>query len=204
MEFVTVGIFLVIAAVVVGYTWYNSEAQRTKRLLADHPPIPVAQLRPGELVRVRGHVVLRESLEAPLGGHRCAAYHVVVEEKHGKNSWREVGRESQATAFVIRDESGECFVDPRGHAPRLSFDGSGDSGTFDNPTPAEARVYERMGLSSTNVLGFNRQLRIKEASLDDGEQASVFGRAEIVEVDGAPALTIVADVEHGLVVTDYL
>jgi hypothetical protein len=147
--------------------------------------------------------VLRAALEAPLGGRRCAAFRVVVEEKHGKNGWRQLGEDAEATAFVLADGSGECHVDPRGHVPRLRFDGAGHTGLFDGPSAAEARVYERLGLSSTSFLGLNRTLRIREASLDEGETTSVLGRVEVVEVDGAPVLTLVADGELGLVVTDY-
>lgn len=197
--------FLVVGAgvlVAVGLGWWFSAEQKARRLLAAHPIRPIGELRPGELARVAGTVRVLGDTVGPLTRVSCAAYHVKIEEKHGKNSWRMQAEDQHAEPFDAEDGTGTLHVDPRGSKLFLTFDGEGRTGMFDNPSPAEAELLERYGVASTSLLGFNRVLRFQEALLSDGEHVTILGRVEIVEVGGAPVLTLVPDAEHGLVVTD--
>jgi hypothetical protein len=203
VEVVVFGLVAVVFLAIAGYAAWNAPARRARRLLAATPVTPVGALRPGERARVSGRVVLREVIESPLSGERCAAFHLKIEAKQGKNSWRTVVEDEQGAPFTVEDPSGTCFVDPRGTRLHLTFDRTGSTGTFDDPSPAEAAVFERYGVSSTTLLGFNRVLRLSEAVLAEDEAVTLLGVVEVVEVDGAPALTLVPDPEHGLVVTDH-
>jgi hypothetical protein len=197
--------FAIFAAVVLafGAMWWFSPDQRRRRLLSGTEVVSIASLRPGQRARITGRVAVQEGLRSPLSGTRCAAYQLHVEEHAGKNNWRSVATDDQCEPFAITDASGTCVVDPRGQHLLLTFDESANSGTFDDPTPAEAAVYERYGVKSTSILGLNRQLRIREATLAHDEAVTLLGLVDITEVGGVPTLSLVPDPEHGLVVSDH-
>ena len=187
---------------VLGGVWWFSAEQRARRLLASRPIQPVGPLRPGELARISGRVVLRSDTRSPFSDTPCAAFHLKIETRQGENSWRTVAEDDHSEPFDVVDDTGTCHVDPAGSKIFLTFDRKGASGTFDDPSTAEQAVLERYGVEGTSMLGLNRTLRYQEATLSADEEVTLLGRVAIVELDGEPVLTLVPDDEHGLVLTD--
>jgi hypothetical protein len=62
----------------------------------------------GEAAMMRGEPVI-----APLSGTPCCWWRYVVERKH-ENNWRTLRRATSESLFLIRDETGECIIDPDG------------------------------------------------------------------------------------------
>lgn len=186
---------------VVAWQWWHSPEQVARRKLRAVEAAPIGGLRPGQRVKVTGRVALRKALESPLQGRSCAYWAALVEEKAGKNSWRTVADRWEGVPFWIEDPTGRVHVDPGLAKLALGTSRIGGSGTFDDPGPREAAALEQFGLSGTGLLGMNRHLRYSEASIDDGELVSVIGEVAVVEVDGEPALALVA-MEEELVVSD--
>ncbi|MEZ4236326.1 MAG: hypothetical protein R3F59_09225 [Myxococcota bacterium] len=200
--FVFVLVFGIIGAVFgfAFFAWWSSAPQVAKRTLRAMPEQPIGQLRPGQRVKVRGRVVVREALESPFHGWRCAYWQVKVEEKRGKH-WHDRAVQHEGRAFFLEDATGRVYVDPAGDRLPLDLDRAGGSGTFDDPTPREEAALVELGIDPTTMLGFNRLLRFHEASLDEGEEVCAAGEVALLEVDGEPVLALVPG-QDGLIVSD--
>lgn len=62
----------------------------------------------GEAAMMRGEPVI-----APLSGTPCCWWRYVIEHKK-ENNWRVQRRATSESLFLIRDETGECIIDPDG------------------------------------------------------------------------------------------
>lgn len=109
----TAGVALVVGAHVFHAGFF------LRRRVRGLPLHTIAQTPAGTDVRVCGRVVRQQDqpvLEAPLSGKRCAAYHVVWEERHGTSRggrWVRMGEEQRATHFTLVDATGRADVDGR-------------------------------------------------------------------------------------------
>lgn len=205
MEYAPALFFVGFLSLVVGfaaYSWWNAPHRIAARKLKALPASPIQALRPGGTAKVTGRVVLQATLEAPISGKACAYWQIAIREKIGKNNYTTVSDEWEGTAFSIDDGTGAVHIDPRGTKLALSTTMAGRSGTFDDPSGAEALYLERIGVSATTMLGLNRALQFHESSLHDGEQVSAMGTVEITVVDGEPVLTLVPGVDGELVISD--
>ena len=158
--------------------WRFSEDQQIRRQLRKTPTKRIQELRDDELGKVVGRARgLTEMLEAPLTGRRCVYFVAVVEEHHstGKSSyWKTVIRDSRRVPFMLEDDSGRALVDATGARIAIDFDGKSQSGTFDDPTPAEQAFLARHGQKGQGWI-FNRALRYREAVIAEGETIAVLG-----------------------------
>lgn len=86
--------------------------QRRYRLTADTPTSTIASAVQG-FVELRGTAAAHPGapLFSPLRGLPCVWYHYHVQEKRG-DKWETVRRERSDATFLLRDDSGECIVDP--------------------------------------------------------------------------------------------
>jgi hypothetical protein len=195
--------FVVVGGIVaIGFgSWWFGAAQVAKRKLRAVPVQPISGLRPGERVKVSGRVVLeRRRLKSPFRGVPCAYWAAKVREKTGKH-YHDRAEQWESVPFWLDDGTGKVRIDPGGRKLPLPYEDVGRSGTFDDPTPEEQDALARLGLTSENWLGMNRQYRFEEASLDDDEQVAVIGEVVIEEIDGEPVLTLTEGAE-GLVISD--
>jgi len=190
-------VFLLIA----GSMWWFSPLQVAKRRLQAVPATEIGRLRPGERRKVSGAVVLDTVLLSPLDGRRCAYWCATVEEKRDKGGWVEVGALWEGVPFWVEEPTGRVRVDPGVDRLALAGEGFGCSGVQDDPSPEEADLLARMGLSATGLLGLNRTLSYKVAALEEGEQVAVLGTVELVAIGGEPAVALVSG-EEGLTVSD--
>ena len=159
-----------------GVQRYMSPANQLKRQLGAHPRRTLAELPEGTAGRIVGRAgSIEDILEAPLTGRKCVYYTAIVEVSDGPN-WREIIREDRAVMFTIDDGTARAIVDPRNSKVALSFDGSSDSGTFDNPTEREQAFLDAHETSGMHGK-LNRNLRYREAVIELGKTIAIFGAA---------------------------
>jgi hypothetical protein len=67
----------------------------------------------GRRVRLRGHVVPRDTMQSPLTGTSCVYYHYVVETwSRSTGTWLVVEQDEAICEFYLRDASGRAVVSP--------------------------------------------------------------------------------------------
>jgi len=158
--------------------WYYSDEQQIRRTLRKTPTKRIQELRDDELGKVVGRARgLSETLESPLTYRRCVYFIAVVEEHRssGKSSyWKTIIRETRGVPFMLEDDSGRAIIDATAARVSLDFDGKSQSGTFDDPTPAEQAFLARHGQKGQGWI-FNKGLRYREAVIEDGETIAVLG-----------------------------
>jgi E3 ubiquitin ligase len=174
--------FLLLVFGVIGFAawafWYYSDDQSIRRQLRKAPTKRIAELGDDELGKVVGRARgLDEMLAAPLTGRHCVYFVATVEEHRssGKSShWKTVIREARGVPFMLEDDSGRAIVDSTAARIAIDFDGKSQSGTFDDPTPAEQAFLARHGQKGQGWV-FNKGLRYREAVIEDGETIAVLG-----------------------------
>lgn len=204
MEFV----FFTVLVVVVGggafATWWFSAEQVAKRQLTVERSVPMAGLRPGEVVKVTGRVVVDQPVLSPFDQRPCALVVVRVEEKVGKNSWRKVAERVDTAPFWVEDEAGDRVrVDAERARLVVNTEPRGSCGTLDSANPIEAAVLESHGLSQTTMLGFNRNFRFFEGRLDPGERVSARGEVAVGAEGEEVYLTLRVPPDGKLIVSDH-
>ncbi len=79
---------------------------------------PTAKIRsaPQGYVELAGRAALMEGepVLAPLTGSKCCWYRFKIERRGHRNSWKKVDGGASDKLFLLRDETGECIVDPEG------------------------------------------------------------------------------------------
>lgn len=84
-------------------------------------PVPIAEVGAGLMVTVRGTVVPRDLMDAPLTHDRCVYYRYVIEQWRqsrvagvgGDGFWEVVEQDEAILEFYIEDGSGRAIVAPR-------------------------------------------------------------------------------------------
>lgn len=87
---------------------------RRYRLIEDVPTARIRSAHQG-YVELVGRAVMMEGVPvvAPLSQLQCCWFRYRVEERDGKN-WRTVQSGTSDALFVLRDDTGECVIDPDG------------------------------------------------------------------------------------------
>jgi len=122
--------FLVFALVATLFGFYlGFSSLRRYRLIEDVPTAKVRSAHQGYVELVGDAVMMDgEPIVAPLSQTQCCWYSYRVEERSGKN-WHVVDRGVSDGLFVLRDDTGDCVIDPEGasidtvHAKVWSGDG---------------------------------------------------------------------------------
>jgi hypothetical protein len=104
--------FTALMAAVAVYIGFSG--LRRSRLIEDVPTARVRSAHQGyvELIGI-AHALDGEPIVAPLSQTPCCWFQYKVERRSGKD-WRVVESGSSDGIFVLRDETGECVVDPEG------------------------------------------------------------------------------------------
>jgi hypothetical protein len=123
---------------------------------------------PGRVVGVAQ--ALHKTLTAPLTGRPCVYYEVKVVDRNKRRVLHERG----AAPFLLLDGEVRAIIDPQYAELAVDFDVHTTSGTFDDPTSAEAALLARHGQRDRGWI-FNRALRYEEAVIAIGETTAVFG-----------------------------
>lgn len=94
--------------------WTGFRSLRRYRLTEDVPTARIRSAHQG-YVELVGRAVMMEGepVVAPLSQLQCCWYRFRVEERQGKH-WRAVHSGTSDALFVLRDDTGECVIDPDG------------------------------------------------------------------------------------------
>lgn len=104
-------ICLAIMACLSLFAWLS--ALHRLRSIRGTPTSRIASAAQGYVELVgRGHPCPDIPLISKLRGLPCLWYRYRIERRNGKNEWHTVDRGESSDLFVIRDDSGECMVDP--------------------------------------------------------------------------------------------
>lgn len=110
-------ITLAVAIGVTVFAFYSAFRSLIKaRLIEDTPTSKIRSASQG-YVELSGfaHTLENQSLVAPLTGRPCLWYYYKIEryERSGKSShWRTLEKKSSNSFFLLKDNTGECSVDP--------------------------------------------------------------------------------------------
>jgi hypothetical protein len=121
-----------------------------------------------------------EPLVAPLSGRRCVAWRVAVQQEMElgeRDHWQTIRTVNRASDFLLADAGHTARVDAAGAQLDLVSDSNALTGTFDNPTPAEAEFFAANPVSTDALLGFQRNLRYIEVILEEGATVAAVGVA---------------------------
>jgi len=106
---------LIIALVIAAVGFYTGFASlRRYRLIEDVPTAKVRSAHQG-YVELVGRAVMMdgEPIVAPLSQTQCCWYRYSIEERSGKH-WDTLERKTSDALFMLRDDTGDCVIDPEG------------------------------------------------------------------------------------------
>ena len=107
-----------LAAVSVWCFYYAFFFLRKKRLITDTPTSKVRSAAQGYVeLAGRGHLLDGQPILSPLTRVPCIWYEITVEELRpgiGGNHWKTIREETSPEPFLLKDETGECVMDPEG------------------------------------------------------------------------------------------
>ena len=108
------GLLVVVAAMAAVAVYLGFSGLRRSRQIEDVPTARVRSAHQGyvELVGTAHHLD-GEPIVAPLSNTRCCWYRYKIERRSGKD-WRTVESGSSDGIFALRDETGDCVIDPEG------------------------------------------------------------------------------------------
>ncbi len=181
------GLFIFTALMALVAIYFGFSGLRRSRLIEDVPTARVRSAHQGyvELIGF-AHAMEGEPIIAPLSHTSCCWYEYKVERRSGKD-WRVVQAGSSDGIFLLRDETGECVIDPEGaevttrHKRSWSDDGSSSGGhAIHLRLPSLGRTADAVvdvGGSILDTLGAGiGSHRYTEAVIMDGDPLYGIGR----------------------------
>jgi hypothetical protein len=159
-----------------------SRAAAARRALKAVPRVTVAGAPDGRLVKLVGTLRYAEHplLMAPISERGCALYRVVIREQKrsgGRGVWETVIDASDCQrSFWLEDHSGRALIKPVLTQVALVLDAHQQTGVFKDPTPELEAFLLEHGQETQGWL-FNRNLKVEEGILEQGEQVAVMGLA---------------------------
>lgn len=153
-----------------------------RRALTRVPGTPIAGVKDGEMVRIRGRVVARDELRrSPVSQRPCIGYRLIVESRDSISmGWQSVVEEEALDALVIADDTAQAVL----HAPFDIKLAPHRETSLQIVTPALASLLAERGVPADEVFVTDRQFRYVEIVLAPGQEVAAFGRAT-VEIDSA-------------------
>jgi hypothetical protein len=173
-QFLIAVIFLVfVVAVVFGLVPSLRQIMRIRGT----PTSPLGMLPSYGSVEAVGQTLSATGL-SPIAAQPCALWQVEVQElrSSGKHSsWHTIYKQTSSAPFPIDDGTGQALVDPTGAELILNTDLQAQRGFFSSFSPEIVAALERIGISTTGFLGFQRTLRVIERHIIKGETLYVLG-----------------------------
>ena len=159
---------------------FYSKRKTIMRELTKSPAKPINSVKDNETVRLHGRAQFKdEPLLAPLSGRKCVYYHVVVEQKGDKNSWRQIASEFKAQDFYLLVGDELALIKSQASHRVLHYlvaDHVRKSGWRNDATPLLESFLAKHGKRSTTMLfNANKTLRYKEAVIIKDEPIVVKG-----------------------------
>ena len=161
-----------------------------KRIIEDTPTSKIRSAAQG-YIELAGHGQLMEGqpIIAPLTGKTCTWYEYKVEEhrKTGKNSeWRTIRKGVSDELFLIKDETGQCIIDPEGanvtvNDKNVWYGHQATPSTVPNHLPGNKKknIFGSIGIS------VGKKYRYTEKLLHSGESLYAIGFYKTVGGSGA-------------------
>lgn len=184
---VAISCFVLLAYLIYYYSPKTIILRRLKNL----PSQRVGSLKTKTYSKIEGKALnIKTPLVAPLSKRECVFYKMQIQKKvsSGKNShWKTIVQEEQIQDFFI-EQTGERVVVLPTNAPKnyyayLVTDKKTSSGLFKALTPEFETLLKSYHIKTDNLLGFNRQLRYKEAIVEIGERITVAGYIKWQKLD---------------------
>jgi len=179
MEVLIVLVFAVVAIAWQQVVAHEERAKARFRLL-EVPETPIAAVKDGARVRIKGRVSAREALRtSPISERECVGYHLTVELHRGEDDWKKVVEQGDFPPFAVADGTGEAVL----HAPfdlrLISLEASGG----DLPM-ALVELLARNDVPREGLFGFDHHFRWFETVVMPGDEIIAVGRASL-EIDPA-------------------
>ncbi|MCB1800917.1 MAG: hypothetical protein KDI82_04425 [Gammaproteobacteria bacterium] len=181
------GALWLVGLVAVGGAWFGFTGMRRVRQIEDVPTARVRSAPQGYVELIgKARAMSGEPVVAPFSKTPCCWYSYRVERRSRRGS-RPVESGSSDAIFLLRDESGECVIDPEGaevtsrHKSSWSDDGSGWGGhgvhaRLPSLGPA-ADLAVQVGGSVLDALGSGvGEYRYTESVILDGDPIYAIGR----------------------------
>jgi len=174
------GILAVIGVIVA---LVNVKNLKRRHRIMSTPTSPIAQAPGGGLVEIKGRILPSEQgvVQAPFSGRHGVWVRVTVQEQRrsGRSTyWHTVFNDADGRVFIVDDGSGQqARVHPQGSNVMLDAQHVASSGTFREPPPHLQAFLASRGMSSTNWLGFNKNMRYAEEVLAPGDNLYALGPA---------------------------
>lgn len=146
--------FIVLAVVGSGFGLFTGFYNlRRARLIED---IPTARIRSAHqgYVELVGHAVMMdgEPIVAPLSQTLCCWFDYRIEQ-HLQKSWRTVERGRSDGLFILRDETGDCVIDPDHAEVNTVHSESWSGDRFSRSMPGMHMRFDSLGLSADLAMG---------------------------------------------------
>jgi E3 ubiquitin ligase/EF hand domain-containing protein len=176
---------ILIVATIAGF-FFAFKNMHSKRIIEDTPTSKIRSAAQGYLELVgHGRLMEGQPIVSPLTGTTCTWYEFKVEEhrQSGKNSkWVTVKKGLSDELFLIKDETGQCIIDPEGAHVTVS-NKSVWYGSSSNPTSAPLSSKKKSSFLSSLIV--SRKYRYTEKLLHSGESLYAIGLYKTVGGAGA-------------------
>ncbi len=178
---------LVVAAI-TGF-FFAFHVTHKKRIIEDTPTSKIRSAAQGYIELVgHGYLMDGQPIASPLTGKSCTWYEYRVEERRqsGKRTeWKTIRKGISDELFLIKDETGECVIDPEGANVTVSdsrvWYGHSSSPSA-NPGSVKASA---MGRFTRSLIGSVNKYRYTEKLLHSGESLYAIGFYKTVGGSGA-------------------
>lgn len=161
----------------------------------------IAHFSADEQVEIVGKADSQTILHSPITKTPCVLWQVAVMERRssGRSSkWVTVYSNTSTEPFDVYDNTGRMRIQP---SPRMELilrdDVKKSSGLFTSLDEQTKTALSEMGISSKGLLNFNKNMRVHERFLEQGDQLYVLGRTSLSQ--GARAID---GENHPLIVSD--
>ena len=176
-------IILVIASIAGFFLAFKF--MNAKRIIEDTPTSKIRSAAQGYLELIgHGHLMDGQPILSPLTSKSCTWYDFKVEEQRqsGKNSkWVTIRKGISDELFLIKDETGQCIIDPEGAQVTVA-DKTVWYGNTSNPMAGTGRTQKKKGFFSVLT---NNKYRYTEKLLHPGESLYAIGLYKTVGGAGA-------------------
>ena len=176
---------ILLAATIAGF-FLAFKNMHNKRIIEDTPTSKIRSAAQGYLELVgHGQLMDGQPIISPLTGATCTWYEYKVEEhrQSGKNSkWVTIKKGISDELFLIKDETGQCIVDPEGAHVTVS-NKSVWYGSSSHPTSGPLSSKKKSSFLSGLIV--SRNYRYTEKLLHSGESLYAIGLYKTVGGAGA-------------------
>jgi hypothetical protein len=161
----------------------------------------IAYISADEQVEIVGKADSATTLYSPITKTPCVLWQVAMMEKrsYGRSSrWVTKYSSTSAEPFDVYDNTGRMRIQP---SPRMELhlqdDVKKSSGLFTSLDEQTQTALSEMGVSSKGLMNFNKNMRVHERFLEQGDEVYVLGRTSLNQgaraMDGENYPLIVSD-----------